>query len=133
MSNVFNTQRLAGQRVLVTGSEPEQQQILYSDEWDDVKHLLAHRVADDAFNSAVEEFFAPLVEAATAAEQELLATLPAVDDAFTVVISEGTEAVEGEDPQIITLSRETAILRMIEEGKTDRLIWVGSSIEILAA
>ena len=133
MSNTFNTQALAGQRVLVTGDVAEQRTILDAAEWNEVKHLLAHTVADEVFNAAVEEFFAPLVEVAEAAAQELQATLPKPDEAFTIVIDEGAAGTEAVEPVVINLGRDAAILRMIEEGQTDRLIWVGDTIEILAS
>lgn len=133
MSNTFNTQALAGQRVLVTGDTDEQRTILDATEWNEVKHLLAHTVADDVFNAAVEEFFAPLVEVAEAAAQGLQATLPKPDEAFTIVLDEGAAGTEAVEPVVINLGRDAAILRMIEEGQTDRLIWVGDTIEILAS
>ena len=133
MSNTFNIQKLAGQRVLVSGDSAEQREILSSVEWDSLQHKLAHVAAEDSFGEAVAEFFAPLLEAAEKAEADLLATLPKPDEAFTLVVSEGTEGTEAEAPVIITLSRDTAILRMIDSGDTSRLVWVGSSIEVLAA
>lgn len=129
----FNTTILAGQRVLVTGSKKNQQTILDSTEWDSVKAHQAYHLAGDAFDKAVTEFFAPIVEAAEKANAALAESLPKRDDAFVVVLSEGIEGVEEVEPEVIQLGRDAAILRMIEEGNTDRLVWVGDTIEITAA
>ena len=129
----FNTTILAGQRVLVTGSKKNQQTILDSTEWDSIKAHQAFHLAGDAFDEAVTAFFAPIVEAAEKANAALAESLPKRDDAFVIVLSEGTESVEEVEPEVIQLGRDAAILRMIEEGNTDRLVWVGDTIEITAA
>lgn len=129
----FNTTILAGQRVLVTGSKKNQQTILDSTEWDSIKAHQAFHLAGDAFDEAVTAFFAPIVEAAEKANATLAESLPKRDDAFVIVLSEGTEGVEEVEPEVIQLGRDAAILRMIEGGNTDRLVWVGDTIEITAA
>ena len=129
----FNPTILAGQRVLVTGSKKNQQTILDSTEWDSIKAHQAFHLAGDAFDEAVTAFFAPIVEAAEKANAALAESLPKRDDAFVIVLSEGTEGVEEVEPEVIQLGRDAAILRMIEEGNTDRLVWVGDTIEITAA
>ena len=129
----FNTTILAGQRVLVTGSKKNQQTILDSTEWDSIKAHQAYHLAGDAFDEAVTAFFAPIVEAAEKANAALAESLPKRDDAFVIVLSEGTEGVEEVEPEVIQLGRDAAILRMIESGDTSRLIWVGDTIEITAA
>lgn len=132
--SMFNTTKLAGQRVLVQDNTGERFEILDSAEWDEVKLHRAHHEASDAFDYAVQEFFAPLLEAADAAAENLaLLAAEANDPAFTIVVSEGTEGVEAEPAETITLSRDSAILRMIESGDTSRLVWVGNRIEIIAA
>mgnify|MGYP003609485159 FL=1 len=129
----FNTTILAGQRVLVTGSKKNQQTILDSTEWDSIKAHQAYHLAGDAFDEAVTAFFAPIVEAAEKANAALAESLPKRDDAFVVVLSEGIEGVEEVEPEVVQLGRDAAIMRMIEEGNTDRLVWVGDTIEITAA
>ena len=129
----FNTTILAGQRVLVTGSKKNQQTILDSTEWDCIKVHQAFHLAGDAYDEAVTAFFAPIIEAAEKADAALAESLPKRDDAFVIVLSEGTEGVEAVEPEVIQLGRDAAILRMIESGDTSRLIWVGDTIEITAA
>lgn len=129
----FNTTILAGQRVLVTGSKKNQQTILDSTEWDSIKAHQAYHLAGEAYDEAVTAFFAPIVEAAEKANAALAESLPKRDDAFVIVLSEGTEGVEEVEPEVIQLGRDAAILRMIESGDTSRLVWVGDTIEITAA
>lgn len=129
----FNTTILAGRRVLVTGSKKNQQTILDSTEWDSIKAHQAYHLAGEAYDEAVTAFFAPIVEAAEKANAALAESLPKRDDAFVIVLTEGTEGVEEVEPEVIQLGRDAAILRMIEEGNTDRLVWVGDTIEITAA
>lgn len=131
---MFNTTKLAGQHVLVSNTSGDQFEILDSSEWDEIKLHVAHHEAADTFDQQVASFFAPLLEAADAAAENLAKlAAEANDPAFTIVVSEGTEGVEAEPAETITLSRDSAILRMIESGDTSRLIWVGSKIEIIAA
>ena len=132
--SMFNTTKLAGHRVLVQDDIGERSEILDSAEWDEIKLHVAHHDAADAFDASVKEFFAPILEAADAVGESLAKlAAEANDPAFTLVISEGTEGIEAEPAETITLSRDSAILRMIESGDTSRLIWVGNSIEIIAA
>ena len=56
------------------------------------------------------------------------------DAAEYVVISEGVEGVKAEAKQIVQLSKDSMILRFIEDGNTDRLVWIDeSTLGILAA
>lgn len=132
--SMFNTTKLAGHRVLVQDDIGERSEILDSTEWDEIKLHVAHHEAADAYDATIMEFFAPLLEAADAASESLAKlAAEANDPAFTIVVSEGTEGVEAEPAETITLSRDSAILRMIESGDTSRLVWVGNRIEIIAA
>lgn len=128
----FHTIKLAGSRVLVTGDTDVQQTILDSSEWDRVKLQIAEIEATQVFDSTVEEFFAPIVAAAAAAQAVVDAAVPSKDMSFEIVVNEGKAGAAAEDGYTIRLGREAAILRMIEEGNTSRLIWVGSTIEITA-
>lgn len=132
--STLTTTKLAGHRVLVRDNTDERFEILDSTEWDEIKLHVAHHEEADAFDATVKEFFAPLLEAADAASENLAKlAAEANDPAFTIVVSEGTEGVEAESAETITLSRDSAILRMIESGDTSRLIWVGNTLEIIAA
>ena len=132
MSN-FNVTRLSGQRALVQDISGTHQAILDTAQWDEIKHRLAHDDAEKDFGAAVEEFFKPLVEACDLAEEKLAATLPKTDPAFTVEIAPAVDSVEGTPAVTFVLNHDSAVLRILESGDHSRLIWVGNTIEILAA
>ena len=132
MSGTFNTTDLAGLRVLVTG-DPGQQCILDGSTWAEVKHQLAHKTADEIFDAEVNAFFAPIAEAMAKAEGVIMNSIPKFDDASVIVLSEPVEGVAAQEGEAIVLDHDATVLRLIEEGRTDRLIWVGNdSIEIIA-
>lgn len=132
-NGTFNTTRLAGNRMLVSGYEAEQRAILDTTEWDEIKHQLQHKAAADYFDTKVAEFFAPITEATDAVNSMLEQAHAALSDpAFSLVVEPGTEGVEPEPRIEITLGRDAAILRLLESGDTSRLIWVGDTIEIVA-
>lgn len=93
---------------------------------------LEHK-AGDAYDRTVEEFFAPLTDAAEML-QRIQQPLKA-DPAFVYVVDEGVEPVKGVEPEAYKLDHDGAVLRLLEAGDIDRLIWVSlgntSSIEIL--
>ena len=128
MSN-FNVTRLSGQRALVQDTSGTHQAILDTAQWDEIKHRLAHDDAEKDFGAAVEEFFKPLEEAINLAEEKL----PKTDPAFTVEIAPAVDSVEGAPAVTFVLNHDSAVLRILESGDHSRLIWVGDTIEILAA
>ena len=133
MTASFKTIRLANHRVLVDGTDAfgnSGRTVLDSTQWDGIKAELTKSTVEDQFNKAVEEFYAPLIEkidAIVAADEKSI-----VDDAYTLVVGETVEAVDAVAPAVYRLSQDSAILRLIEEGKTDRLVWVGDKLEIIA-
>lgn len=131
MSNTFNTTRLSGQRVLVTGDTQEQHTILSASEWDSVKTNTKVEAMEKSFEAEVEKFFAPLVAASEKMEQVFLDTMPKVDPDRVIVLKEAVKGTPEEPAELLVLSDDSLILKLIDEGKTDRLIWVGSSIEII--
>lgn len=133
MSGTFNITKLAGHRALVSGVTEEQKVILDSTEWDNFKENMAQVQAAEVFNDMVAEFFAPLTAAADAAEAVARAGAAHVKDpAFFITVQEGETPTEGVEEITVMLNKDGAILRLIESGATDRLLWVGSDIEILA-
>ena len=133
MTAQFKTTRLANHRVLVKGTDQfgtTNQTVLDSTQWDGIKAELTKSTVEDQFNAAVEEFYAPLLEkidAIVAADEKSI-----VDDAYTLVVGETVEAVDAVAPAVYRLSQDSAILRLIEEGRTDRLVWVNDKLEIIA-
>ena len=128
MTETFNTKALANDRLLVTGN-PGQQTILYVEQWNQIKREFKKESLLADFDSKIEEFFAPLIEAQAQLEKASAAVL---DPAFTIVLNEGKEHQCGEPAVVIELDNDSAIARLIETGRLDRLIWVGdNTIEIL--
>lgn len=127
--------RLAGSRALVQGTDftgTIGKQVISSAEWDEYK---ASNKFDDltaSFNEKIAAFFAPITDAIDEmnelSEQEALG-----DPAFYVQRQEAVEATAGQPEILQQLSYDSVVLRLIEEGKTDRLIWVNDKLEILAA
>jgi len=129
----FNTAQLTGERVLVKGTDSlgnSGQTVLDSSQWNQVKAQRSHAGAHDQFDAAVEEFFAPLTKAAELLEVGF--TQPVVDEAAYVTIREGVDGTEGQSPVVAKLNHDSIVLRLLEEGKHERLVWVNDDLEVLA-
>ena len=129
--STFNVTKLANHRVLVTGDTDVQSVVFDSTEWDEIKGRQSFSQADTMFAEKIAEFFAPLTEAADAAKA-LAAKENQPDEAFFVTLQKGIMPTQGENEVTAVLSKDAAILRMLDNGDTSRLIWVGASIEITA-
>ena len=133
MTAQFKTTRLANHRVLVKGTDQfgtTNQTVLDSTQWDGIKAGLTKSTVEDQFNAAVEEFYAPLLEKIDALVAD--AQKSVVDDAYVLTVGETVNAVEAVAPTVYRLNQDSAILRLIEEGRTDRLVWVNDKLEIIA-
>lgn len=127
----FTTSNLVNDRVLVQGTDGNgvtNQTVIDGREWAEVKAHQEFNAADADFDKAVNEFFAPLVKAAEARE----AVFKQEEDPLSLVIlDEGEEGTPARARQVRRLSRDSMILRLIESGQDDRLVWVDSDLEIL--
>jgi hypothetical protein len=130
----FTIVKLAGDRALVKGRDVAgtySQQILDAAEWNDFSAHNKHNDAHEAFDAAVEAFFAPLNEAVDALKET---AKPKQDPLFFVTVQEKSEAVAGTDEVLVRLSHDSAVLRLIEQDPdTERLLWVNDTLEILEA
>jgi hypothetical protein len=129
----FSTIKLTGSRVLVRGRDitgTEGECTISSAQWDELNARTDVDRAQQAFDEAVQEFFAPLTEAAEKAHRSL--EVPE-DSTSYVVLDEGSEGEARRPRQVVKLSRDSVILRLIEEGNTDRLIWVNDQLEVTEA
>lgn len=127
----FTTTNLTNERVLVRGTDQfgtEGQTIVSASQWNDVQARSSHLEAHENFDAAVEQFFAPLMEAA-----DLLNTSaqPKVDPISYVVLQEGTEAEQGRDEIAVKLNVDSIVLRLLELGDYERLVWVNDQLEVL--
>ena len=132
MSN-FTTTALANEFFLVEGTDVRGrygEHVLDGSEWLAIKRALGTDTAKEQLNAAIEEFFKPLVEAADAFTA---AKAPVVDALSVVVLNEGTTGEPAREREVIHLSQASQILRAIEEGTTDRLLWVDGSLVLTAA
>jgi predicted transcriptional regulator len=128
----FTIVKLAGDRALVKGRDAagnHGQQILDAAEWNEFTARNNHVQAHDAFDAAVEEFFAPLNAAVDALKET---AKPKLDPLFFVTVQEGSPAVEATHEVLVHLHQHSAILRLIEQDPdTDRLLWINDTLEIL--
>jgi hypothetical protein len=128
---MFTTKNLTNERVLVQGADVDGvkgQVVLDASQWLELKARADVKTAGAEFDTAVEEFYAPLLEAA---ERVGKALERPTDSLAHVVLDEGEEPRMGRAPQIVHLTKDSMILRLIEDGNTDRLVWVGDDLEIL--
>ena len=127
--STFTYTNLAGDRALVTDGG-KRSTVLYVADWNEAMRKLALNHATEVFNAEVEEFYSVLTEAA---ERVNAVQAKAIDPNQFVVIDEGVEGEQHVCAEVIDLSYDSQIARLINEGNTDRLVWVGNDqIEILA-
>jgi len=130
----FTTTALVGNRVLVTGTDflgTEGKAVLDSSQWVAVNQRKQHKQATKDFDTAVEEFFAPLAEAADKAKAAIEG--PVEDPITYVVIDDAVEGTQGRPAHVEKLTRDSVILRILEEDtSTTRLAWVADTLEVLA-
>lgn len=124
----FTTTKVIGGGVLVEGTDimgNGGSVILRSDLWNQVKKYQAQQIAEDTFNTTVEEFFKPLTEAADAlrAAVEL-----EDDDASVVILQPATEGAVAVPAKKIKLDPEGVVLQILEKGDTSQLRWVGGTL-----
>jgi hypothetical protein len=130
----FKTTALVGDRVLVTGTDflgTEGKTVLDSSQWTGIKQQRQLKSATSEFDAAVEEFFKPLTEAAEKAAKQ---AQPVEDPTTYVVIDEEVEGTQGRPAHLVKLTHDSIVLRLLEENAgTDRLAWVGDTLEVLAS
>lgn len=129
----FNTINLTGERVLVRGTDitgAAGECTLDATQWNELGQRKAVSQAQDAFDAAVEEFFAPIV---AAAEQASAAIERPTDSIGYVVLEEAVEGQPSKPGHLVKLTRDSIVLRLIESGNTDRLIWVNGELEVTEA
>jgi len=127
----FTVTRLIGNRALVRGDDVTGntgETVLDTTQWDEITQHKAVDAATAEFDKAVEEFFAPLTKAAEAVGKKLERPTDAID---YVVLHEGTEAVAGTPAHVVRLTHDSKVLRLIEGGNDQRLVWVMDHLEIL--
>lgn len=130
---MFTTLELVNDQTLVIGEDIKGvtgQQVVDSSQWAEIKAHAQLDQANEEFNQAVEEFFAPLNAAADKAQA---ATSRPQDPSSYIVLHEGVEGAQEQPAHVVALSKGSVILRLIEEGQHNRLIWVNEELVVLAA
>ena len=128
----FTTTELTQNRVLVEGTDRlgfNGRTVLDSSQWQELKADRGHSDAHAEFDAAVNDFYAPLLAAVEKIEASHLANR---DDLFEVVVQEGEDGKAAVEEIRVALTKDSAILRLLEQGDEARLIWVGDSLEITA-
>lgn len=130
--SMFTQTQLAGARVLVQGPNDEQC-ILDAEQFNKLKKHQAFDAAAEEFDQVVNEFFAPMLNAISLIQDKLGATEIRADDPYVLVLEPEVQGAEGRPAKTVYLDHDTAVLRLLDAGQEDRLIWIGSyRIEILA-
>lgn len=129
--STFNIRLLAGERALITGTDDagdKHKTIVSTMDFNARKQRNTVVLAQEEFDKAVEEFYAPIIAAAEAVNKKVE---PVRDPAFFEVVQEETMGVAPKQEIVHRLPHDTVILNLIEAGKTDRLIWIDDTIEVL--
>lgn len=128
----FTTTQLTGDRVLVQGTDIAGyagKTVIDGAQWAELNARTNLNKAQEAFDSAVEDFFKPLQDAADKIEKSLAKP---IDSSSYVVLDEGTEGVHATPRQVVHLTHDSIVLRLIEDGQSDRLLWVNDELEVIA-
>lgn len=129
----FTVTRLADSQALISGTDRfsvSGQMVVSTAQWDDIKNNKLFHKATEAFDDQVQEFFKDILDAAAEVQAVLDGSKKAQDPNEFVVFSEGTEGVAAVEPEIRRLSHDSQVLRLIEEGNSDRLLWVHDELVI---
>lgn len=128
----FTTTPLASNLVLVEGTDArgnEGQTTVDATEWNFLADRARIEQAHSAFDDKVEAFFADLTSAADELEQAHRVEL----DPLLFIVEQ--EASEGSAPSVQhtrALQPGTVILRAIEQGHSNRLLWVKDELVLTA-
>ena len=123
MSHHIETIRLTNDRVIVRehADQGVYETILDGTDYYDWQRLINKTAALEEIDGEIDKFFKPLNDAAEKIRQ---LDQPAGDPDRTVVLVPGVEHVHGEREQVLVLSEDSTILRLIFDGRLDKLAWV---------
>lgn len=132
---MFTVQTMLGGTALVFGIDitgKSGQTVVSTVQWNELTGRDNFSKATADFDREVEKFFAPLEKAAKKAKKAL--ERPSQDPAEYIVLKEAVKGRESQPAEVVALNRDSIILRLIEEGQTDRLVWVNeSTLGVLAS
>ena len=98
--------------------------------WDSYQDIIGQKDKVEAFDSAVEEFYAPLMGKL----EELEAANEAAEDPLNprTVVEEGGSHVASQATLYVELDRDGQLIEAVTLGLFDRLSWVGGELFIEA-
>lgn len=129
----FTINKLTGHRVAVSGEDTygnAGSTVLDSRQWDEINQVDVAKLAHEAFDAKVMEFFEPLTEAAEA-HNAAVKKANEVDELTYITVQEHVEGQAGSPEIRRQLSHDSQVLRLLGSGDHRRLIWVGDNLEIL--
>lgn len=128
----FTITKLVGHRALVAGTDRNNvtnQTVVDTAQWESLSENKELKAAQEAFDAAVTAHFADI----TAAAERVASVAKGDADPLTYIVSqEAVEGVAGQPERRVQLSHDSQVLRAVESGQHDRLVWVGDSLEIAA-
>ena len=138
MTAQFTTTALTNNRIMVQGTDKFAETgkvVLDATEFNELKKKERLTEAGQAFDAGIKDFFAPLNEVLDQIEKAKAANEPGagLDELEYLVVQEKVEGVAAKSEVFHILQPSTVILRAIELGHEDRLVWVEGSLEVLAA
>lgn len=131
----FNITALANHQYLVDGQDRRGKSgevVVDGTQWDEITAVDLVADAQEKFDAELDEFFKPVLDAAKEAK-DALAKAQAEDPLSYYVVEKGEAAKAGKPERRVRLNTGSQILRLIHEGDTDRLLWVGDGLVIAAA
>lgn len=130
----FTRTPLTGNQVLIEGTDVRgtmDSQVVDSSQWEEIKQHSNFHQAIAKVDEAIETMLAPIQKAVD--EANAAAQRPAPDPLLYFVEQEEVEGVVPQRPIIARLNSDSVILRAIESGAEDRLLWVNHELVLTAA
>lgn len=130
---MFTTTELADGQIIVEGTDVrgnEGQMVVNGSQWFALKRRTAHSEAVTRIDDAIAELVAPIQAAVDAANETL--RLPELDPLLYIVEQEEKEGVPFQQKITTKLNHDSVILRAIETGQDNRLIWVNGVLVLTA-
>ena len=134
MTMTIQAIKLTGHERLVSGTDARGnygEAVICGAQWDHLTQRSMYDTAVAAYDEALQEFLAPIKAAAEAFDAAV--TAPELDPLHYVVLDEGVDATSGRPREVVELDHSSVILRAIEQGLQDRLLWVGGTNLVLTA
>lgn len=129
----FTRTNLVGDDVLVEGTDVRNvdgSMVVNAKQWLHIKRHNSFQAALTSVDDAIEALLAPVQAAIDDAQASL--KRPEMDSLLYVVEQEEVVGTEPQHRVITKLSPDSVILRVLEDGQDDRLIWVNDRLVLTA-